>query len=527
MKLIRLQILFLILLVYTFLIVHPFRITIGDLGRHLKNGEIIVNSFSVPRTNLFTYTNHDFPFINHHWGFGVVSYLTNKIIGLNGLQIIFILLSLITFLIFFEIAWKYGNFYLASLLSILILPLLASRPDIRPEIFSNLFSGIFLWVLINYQQKKISAKYLLLLPIIQLLWVNLHIYFFLGLVLIATFAFEGFTKFFINRLKTTNYLRNLFLILLALSLVSLINPAGIEGALYPLRIFNNYGFEIGENTSAFTLQNITGFIPDVYFIPTVIIFLMSSIMVCLQLLNSRKPIPIAMFAIGLIMTGLGSMAIRNFTIFGYFMLPIIAINIWTLVSSQTGRIQLARWIPISVAGLLILMIIYHVVFGLRGKLYLGIGLEKNEEKAAQFFLDNKISGSIFNDFDIGGYLVYYLYPKYQLFIDNRPEAVPTAFFKDTYIPILEDNKKWQAALDKYNFNVIFFYRLDRTKPAIEFLINRIKDPEWKVVYVDTYSIVFLRKNDINKEIIQKYQIPSDISLIYASSIKKDSHETVF
>src|SRR3990167_2163720 len=35
-----------------------------DLGRHLKLGEIIIKTGNVPRINLFSYTNPDFPFIN-------------------------------------------------------------------------------------------------------------------------------------------------------------------------------------------------------------------------------------------------------------------------------------------------------------------------------------------------------------------------------------------------------------------------------------------------------------------------------
>lgn len=527
MRLIRFQILVLILLAYTILITHPLRITIGDLGRHFINGKLIVTKLSIPKTNLFTYTNQNFPFINHHWGFGVIAYLISQNYGFVTLQILFIILSLATFLIFFDIARRYANFYLAVLLSILILPLLGSRPDTRPEIFSNLFSGIFFWILLNYRQGRTPAKFLLLLPIIQILWINIHIYFFLGLVITTAFTFESFINYRKRGGPTVNDFRNLSLTLLVSFLVAFINPAGASGVFYPLAIFNNYGFKIGENTSALDPQNILGLIPDTYFISVAIIFLVSSILAHLQLRRSHQPIPVAILLISFLIAGLGATAIRNFALFGYFMLAIIAINAQTLISDHLQKKQINQWIPMTLIGLLILMVIYYVSFGLKGKIYLGFGLEQNEEKAGKFFIENKIAGPIFNDFDIGGYLVYFLYPKYQLFIDNRPEAVPAAFFQNTYIPILEDEQKWQAALSKYQFNTIFFYRLNRTEPALKFMVNRINDPEWSVVFVDNYTIIFLKNNDLNKTVIAQYQITKNITLIYGSLIKENSHEALF
>lgn len=526
----KILLLLLILLVYVILIAKPIRLTTGDLGRHLKNGELIATTLSIPRTNLFTYTNGDYPFINHHWGSGVIFYLIHHVIGFRGLHIFLILLSLVTFLIFFNIAWKYSNFYLALWLSLLSLPLLASRPDLRPEIFSNFFSGIFFWILFNYQQGKISAKYLILLPIIQPLWVNLHIYFFLGLIIIAAFTLEAFIRIIEKSKATLISFRNLFLVLISSFMSLLANPFGVSGATYPLKIFSNYGFKVGENISALAPQNVTGFIPNAYFIPGVIILLLGGIFTYIHSIKFRKPTPLALLIISFAVAGLGAIAIRNFALFGYFALAIIAINIRTfrtLMSLKLKKVQIKGWILLSSKFLTVVLVTYYMVFALRGKIQFNIDLERDEEKPGEFFIENKIQGPIFNDFDIGGYLIYYLYPKYQLFIDNRPEAVPAAFFKDTYIPILEDNKKWQTALNKYNFNAIFFYRLNRSEPVIKFLITRINDPEWVVVFVDNHTIIFLKENDLNRKTIEKYQISKDVTLIYASSIRESSHETVF
>src|SRR5687768_4010753 len=59
-----------------------------DLGRHIILGEIILQTGDVPKTNLFSYTHPDFPFVNHHWLFEVGVYLGEKSIGVDGLLII-------------------------------------------------------------------------------------------------------------------------------------------------------------------------------------------------------------------------------------------------------------------------------------------------------------------------------------------------------------------------------------------------------------------------------------------------------
>jgi len=46
-----------------------------DLGRHLKLGEIIIQTGRVPSTNLFSYTYPQFSFINHHWLSEVIFYV--------------------------------------------------------------------------------------------------------------------------------------------------------------------------------------------------------------------------------------------------------------------------------------------------------------------------------------------------------------------------------------------------------------------------------------------------------------------
>jgi hypothetical protein len=77
----------LILLMYAGFLTHPTNLTDSDLGRHLKNGEIFIRNGLIAHSNLYSYTQPDYPFINHHWGSGVVFYLVESIAGFQGLSI--------------------------------------------------------------------------------------------------------------------------------------------------------------------------------------------------------------------------------------------------------------------------------------------------------------------------------------------------------------------------------------------------------------------------------------------------------
>ena len=252
---------------YLFWLLKPINLTFIDLGRHLKNGEIFVSSFlnldfdilhNLWKTNFYSFSNSDFPFINHHWGSGVVFYLVYIFSGFKGLHLFYLLLSLLVFLIFYYLAISKGGFRVASTISFFIIPILASRAEIRPEIFSYLFVGLFILILDLYQTKKISSRWLFVLPIIGLFWVNLHIYFFLAPFLISLWLIYDF--YIADNSKSKK-----LLFILGVTLFSLlINPFGLKILLYPFLIFENYGYRVMENQTVLFLYNLNVFTPYIY-----------------------------------------------------------------------------------------------------------------------------------------------------------------------------------------------------------------------------------------------------------------------
>ena len=95
----------------------PVNLTSADLGRHIENGRYFFATHKIPDTNLYSYTYPDIPFVNHHWGSGVLFYLIWKIAGISGLAFLYITLSLVTFSILFFVTKKFAGLPLTALAS--------------------------------------------------------------------------------------------------------------------------------------------------------------------------------------------------------------------------------------------------------------------------------------------------------------------------------------------------------------------------------------------------------------------------
>ena len=144
-------------------------------------------------------------------------------------------------------------------------------------------------------------------------------------------------------------------------------------------------------------------------------------------------------------------------------------------------------------------------------------LISSSKGAMDFVLKNNLPQPIFNNFDIGSYIIYRGYPKYQVFVDGRPEAYPKEFFTQTYIPSQSDYFKFKDLDKQYKFKSIIFSHTDQTPWGKSFLSSVLKDKEWKTVYIDDFMIV-LALQDVPLEAI-------DLSKLKAADFKFVSHRS--
>jgi hypothetical protein len=72
---------------------------------------------------------------------------------------------------------------------------------------------------------------------------------------------------------------------------------------------------------------------------------------------------------------------------------------------------------------------------------------------------------------------------------------------------MQENKdSWKIYSEKYGFNFIIFELTDITPWAQTFLSWIITDPNWPMIYKDERTAVFVKRNEINRLLIEKYAL---------------------
>ncbi len=494
----------LILAFYGSLLLHKVSL-VDDLPREINNGKLIIQgNLDVLTKNFYSYTEPNQPFANHHWLSGVLLYIMDQTIGFSGMVVLKTILLLLAFTLLFLTAMRKANFWLVVLCSIPSILILRERTMVRPEMFSYFLIAVFLFLLTNLNKHPESKKVLWLIPL-QLLWVNLHLFFGIGILMTGGFLLEKMVEQR-HDLRRSPLVKKLALLVVALILVSLINPYGVHGALFSLQlnILKNFPIAISELQPLSVIQRTTPPWDDLsvaLFKPLAALLAASFIFGFRQ---KQKPIFYLLATMGTAVIAYSM--VRALPLFGLMFLPAISGNLSEVFDRAEGRFT-RMWPKVVLFGALIYLIFLGCSGALSPHKKFGIGLEPRALAATDFFKEHNLKGPVFNDTDIGSDLIYALYPQERVFVDNRfGDAYSASLFSDVYLPMLANEDVWHKMLARYQFNSIFFYKNNNTPSAKAFLYRRAADPDWSLVYADTISVIFVRNTSQNQDIINKFRI---------------------
>ena len=484
----------------------PINLATADLGRHIVNGKLIsAGIYEVLFENHYSYTEPDHVFVNHHWGSGVLFHWINEVLGFVGLSLIYILFNLVALGLMAYASSLKSNWQVSVLATIAVVPLVAYRVEVRPEGFSYALLAFYYFILTAFRLNKLGFRSLvIMLLILQILWVNVHIFFFLGIVISAIFLLESL----INK-RSINTIKKLGVLTIALLLVSLINPHLHKGLMAPFTIFQEYGYIVEENQSIRIMHERFGKTELYHFEFFGLISILSVVFLVFEK-RARNSLPEILLV--LIFLILAVFAVRGIPLFALFFIPILAKILFQYVEDMNFKARQKVLKITAYCGIVFLLIFIP----LKGTYlsarngYSGVGLIPNINKCGVFIKNNQIPGNIFNNYDFGSYLIYHLSDHGKVFVDNRPEAYSVAFFDSIYQPMQENEDVWRRKKEDYNLNVICFFRLDNTPWAQPFLIRRIEDPEWVPIFVDDVSIIMIKNVEANRKWIEQFALPADM-----------------
>ncbi len=505
-----LYVLFFILLMIN--ILTPINLATADLGRHLANGrEILTNGLvsQVLTTNFYSYTHPDFAVINHHWLYGVASFSFWQIFGFNGLSWLNVLQILMATLIVLKVAKNFTKDKWVLLASFLVLPLLASRVEIRPESFSLLMTACWIWAGFKFLSE---SKFWPLFMVVgaQMIWVNTHIFFvfsFLFLILISIEVMLHYKKSFHHNLSKE------FLILLGffsgVFFFSLVSPFGMKIYDVFLHLLNNYNYKVAENQSPIFLINygINSYL-HVYAILFIVLLVIALIFLLWKKSFNKGVVFFSLMVI--FFAVLSSQLVRVYPFLALSSLPLLAVFFQQIAQEKYFQSKLnilkdSFWTQFFITAVLSIFIVIMLFSGLwLPKAPIGWGLKKNNLQAEEFLQVLKPDGRVFNNYDVGGFLIWHL-PLDSIFVDNRPEAYPNEFF-DLYRQAQTDWEMFTQLQKQYNFSTVIYYYHDLTPEAQTFLKNIVQAEVWSPVYGDSELVIFLHNSPENQAKIDRFKL---------------------
>lgn len=159
-----------------------------DIWWHLKVGEWIVNHRAFPHVGILSRTAADRPWSAYSWGYEVLLSRAYAWFGLVGFGIFGTLLTLaVAYAVFWMIRRISGRFWVACILAAITCSAFLFSLMPRPVFFSMIFYAVTLASLMMAQRSG-RIKLLYWLPLVFLLWANCHIQFVYGIFVVGLFA---------------------------------------------------------------------------------------------------------------------------------------------------------------------------------------------------------------------------------------------------------------------------------------------------------------------------------------------------
>lgn len=498
-----------------------------DLWLHLKMGKYISENRIVPSHDILSCSISGKPWVNHEWLFQVVIYQIWKVWGFNGLIHMQIWIVFLTFLLLLFLGYSKERQFLTAFFLLLVLFVYQSRFTIRPDIFSLLFFVSFVWILSWFIDRRWS---LYALVFIQILWVNMHGYFFFGpLLVVIALVSESIKRRVplpwewntIGRLSEEEYGR-LKTLLPVLILACCINPLTFKGAWYPIGVLLGLGgggskvffTHITELQRPITLSTLWG--PENG--PYKAMIIVSTV----SLIINRRKIDISTVFVWLAFLLFSLAAIRNMVFFAMAFYLVSMANIATIQWQDVFpfRFSNEKFKFITAIFFKVVLILWMLDSGTRlaGNGYFnfdtfdrksefwGVSLKSFPYHGVDFLVNNHISGNFFNDFNSGAYLVGRCYPHIKVYMDGRTEEYGADFFEH-YQKIWKDGdqKVFLEDAAKYNITGAFLNNNNQSIPP-KVLKMFYQLPDWKVVYFNYDAVIFLKNVPENKAWIDRFAI---------------------
>ena len=447
-----------------------------DLWWHLRTGQWILDTGHIPRVDPFSFTRGGGPWISHEWLSEVIFY---SLWTLGGFPALIVFSSIVTsfgfLLLYARCAVRPPWAAVAT-----VLGAIAAAPcwGTRPQMFTFVLASLLLWLV---QLSETRPRFLIWIPFLFILWLNLHAGFALGPALLLVYVAGVVAEVAVGTTAWTDarpiVARTLGIFAICVALVPL-NPNGVQLYRYPFDTLRSTAMRsfIGE-----------WFSPD-FHRPLYFPFLLILLLLLAALARGRAPVKGRTLAFLLFGCFAGLDAVRHIPIFVLLAIPVLVERLAGRASAQTGlsRPLRVRSSPIFVPVVLGLLGLFAVVR------WTSLARSQAAQEASEFpmgaaaFLQGHPQPPrVFAYYDWGGYLIWKVYPQSRVFVDGRADLYGDKLLKD-FQKTMQLHSGWQSAIRDWDVETVVI----PTNSPLAQALNLA--PDWSDCYRDSRSVVFRR-----------------------------------
>jgi hypothetical protein len=456
------------------------------LWGYLSFGRVFWQEGFFPYQDVFSYTPTKTLWVYHEWLTGIVFFGLIKYLGPASLQLLRYILVILTICMIYETALKRGGslFYILLILIPAMMLISFGYIPVRAQIFTFFFFILTLYIL-EYSKKTEEIKILRWLPLIQILWCNLHGGFVAGLGLIFLYGLgEGVAR----KKIAFSYLQWGVIA----SLATCVNPYGIRYWFYTVEAVFMSRPGITEWYSVATALK-----SNVHIAPVILFLITGMITVFVSLIRKKKDITELLVITAVIY--LGCAHIRHGVIFGLVFGAYMPVYLSEYVGERKIESRSFKR-PVNLISfilLFLLIITYFRFYPIRQISFipsfkLAVTSIQYPVMAIDWMKTNNMKGNILPHFEWGEYLMWSYYPDCHVAMDGRYETVYQENVYKEYFDFLYGRENWDVFLTKYSHDVVLLKTGTRTHALM------MHQRGWRMVYHDRTSVMFIKRNVAEK-----------------------------
>jgi hypothetical protein len=485
---------------------------LGDasIGWHIRNGEEMLRAHAVMRTDSFSVTMGGQTWYAWEWLYDVVIAGIHHWSGLNGVVFFTAVIIAMTFSLTLRLSLRRGADLPAAAL-LLALSLGASMIHLfaRPHVLSWLLTVIWFQVLDSAENVD-RLRRLWFLPVMMLLWVNVHGGFVLGFVLLGLFLLSDAIQYVRcrdehGRQKLSQRVRTLTAVTFASLAVSLINPYGFRLHLHVYKYLSSRW--LMNHIDEFLSPNFHGVAQQCFVVILLIAVValavarrkpsLSRLLVLLFAtysgLYASRSLPVSSLLLTLIVAPLLTQALADARVNPNLSLRLKAwLSRWHSFTERMKAVELGLH---SHAWPVAAVILGVFICAQQGKVGKSQWMDAHFDsahlpvQASEVIAKRGIRDPIFSPDLWGGYLIYRLFPQNKVFVDDRHDFYGENFLRD-YLKTIRLTPEWDVFLKEKKVNWALL-------PAGSSLANMLEETsKWNLVYRDGTAVLLERKEKL-------------------------------